>query len=79
LRKKEKFLFEKGNYNLMNEYFSKINWDHEFSNLNVNETYNKWLSIYHDACSKFVPKLKQHENKRIKDPLWMNRNIKNKC
>ena len=74
-----KLLYEKGNYDKLNDYFITINWINEFSNLNANDSYNKWLSIYQSGCDMFIPRLKMKSSKRIKDPLWMNSSLKSLC
>jgi hypothetical protein len=37
---KEKLLYDKGNYEEINKYFSEINWIKEFYCLNINESYS---------------------------------------
>ena len=44
---KRKILYEKGNYDRLNEDFSEINWNNVFSDSNADISYNKWLSICH--------------------------------
>jgi hypothetical protein len=47
--------------------------------LNANDSYNKWLELFHFGCDKFIPKLKVNNKKSAKDPLWMNNELKNLC
>ena len=52
---KSKFLFMKGNYEDFSEYLTKFNLNHEFENLNVNQSYEKFIKIYETGCEKFIP------------------------
>ena len=63
----------------MNDYFNFINWNDVFCDLNANDSFNKWLSIYQSGCELFIPTLRTDNNKRIKDPLWMNMELKRIC
>ena len=74
---KKKLLYNKGDYEKLNYYFDNINWSNEYSNLNANESYNKWLSIYNCGCYMFIPTFKLCSYK-ARDPLWMNVELK-KC
>ena len=60
----------------MSEYFKSIEWANEFDNLNANESYNRWLQLYEYGCHRFIPSLQLDNNKNVKDPLWMNKSLK---
>ena len=74
-----KTIIDKGNYEKLNDYFNFINWNDVFCDLNANDSFYRWLSIYQYGCELFIPTLRTDNNKRIKEPLWMNMEIKRIC
>ena len=74
-----KLLYDEGNYEKLNDYFNFINWNEVFCDLNAIDSFNRWLSIYQSGCELFIPTLIKDNNKRIKDPLWMNMELKRIC
>ena len=68
---KHKILFKKGKYKELSVYFSSFNWENEFQDLNANDCYKKWLSIYHVGCEKLIPSMFLHKGKR--SAPWMSR------
>jgi len=76
---KKKILYNKGDYEKLNDYFEDINWCYEFLNSNANDSYNKWLKILNNGCELFIPTLNTSNSKKIEDPLWMNKEIKQMC
>ncbi len=39
----------------------------------------KWLKILNNGCDLFIQIFNTSNSKRIKDPLWMNKEIKQMC
>jgi hypothetical protein len=76
---KKKLLYNRGDYEKLNDYFEDKNWCNEFLNLTANDSYNKWLKIYNNGCDWFIPIFNTSNSKRIKDPLWMDKEIKGMC
>jgi hypothetical protein len=46
----------------MSKYFENINWKREFQNMDVNSSYERWLSMYHEGCRKFIPVIRLTNN-----------------
>jgi hypothetical protein len=68
------FNYAKGDYNSFSRYLDEVNWEIEFEGLDINGLYDKFLTIYHSGCEKFIPKLQK--TRRLKP--WMCREIKEK-
>jgi hypothetical protein len=73
---KRRILYNKGKYNDFETFFAEINWENEFSNMNADECYNKWLSIYNEGCSRFIPTVQYEQQNKVK-VLWMTKDLKN--
>ncbi len=66
---KKKILYNKGDYEKLNDYFEDINWCYEFLNSNANDSYNKWLKIFNNGCELFIPTLNTSNSKRKRSAL----------
>ena len=70
---KEKLLYDKGNYEEINKYFSEVNWIKEFKSLNINQSYSSFLKHYYFACATHIPRSKI----RTKNgEIWMTKELK---
>ena len=49
----------------MREYFKNIKWSEELPNMDVNSSYERWLSLYHKGCTKYIPVVKVSSFQRI--------------
>jgi endonuclease/exonuclease/phosphatase family metal-dependent hydrolase len=65
--------YHKADYAAMREWLSKIDWDIELSNLEVDEIWSKFCHFIEKAIDQFVP---LGHSKSKKAPKWMNRNAK---
>lgn len=61
-----KLLYNKGDYKKLNDYFNKVTWSDKFLNLNANDSYKVWLSIYNYGCNMFIPRLKINSKREYK-------------
>jgi hypothetical protein len=73
---KEKFIYNKGKFDEMSEYFENINWCSEFQNMDANSSYERLLAMYHDGCRKFIPIIRLTNNQIKNGAIWMNDEIK---
>jgi hypothetical protein len=60
----------------MREYFKNIDWSEELQNMEVNSSYERWFSLYHEGCRKYIPVVKVSSFQRINGAIWMNKEIK---
>jgi hypothetical protein len=58
----------------MSEFFSNINWERVFCNLDANSSYDVFLKHYETACNIFVPTRKLKN--RDRSCAWMNKEIR---
>ena len=65
--------YHKANYNEMRTWLSKIKWQEELHNLDLNEKWEKFCSIMTLAVDKYVPLAVQKSKKFLK---WMNKRTK---
>ncbi len=70
----EMFLCQKGKYDQFEDFLNGKNWLKEFINLNADECYNKWLDIYNEGCSRFIPKIRKiHAQAKT---LWITKDLR---
>jgi hypothetical protein len=70
----EMFLYQKGKYDQFENFLNETNWIKEFINLNADECYKKWLDIYNEGCSRFIPKIRKiHYRAKT---LWITKDLK---
>ena len=62
--------FFKGNYDGMQNFLAKTDWDREFANNDADGMWNKFSSLMQQAITQFVPVCKKRKRKY---PLWMDR------
>lgn len=67
-----KLNFIKGDYTSINDELSKIDWNRQLETLNVEKSYEFFLTEYKRICESFIPR-KQTKSKA--KPPWMNNNI----
>ncbi|CAF0947105.1 unnamed protein product, partial [Brachionus calyciflorus] len=66
--------YQHGDFDSISRLIGEINWDKLFDGLDADKMYDKFVSIYDFACSRFVPK----KNLKRKDKPWMTKDLKNK-
>jgi hypothetical protein len=69
------FNFRKGDYKSFGDFISSKDWISLFNDLNIQECYDKFIDIYNEGCSKFVPEYSFKNEKQSKEK-WMNSHIR---
>ncbi len=69
-------LNQKGNYKLFSMYFDNVDWETEFNNKSINETYDIFLYHYNYANEQFIPTISN--NKRRSKDKWITPELKTK-
>ena len=72
----EQFNYKNGNFYKIREYFESLNWSREYHNRDVNSCYEKWLSLCHDGCKKFIPVIRLSNNQRYNGAIKITKEIK---
>ncbi|XP_047144757.1 uncharacterized protein LOC124818242 [Hydra vulgaris] len=72
---RKKYTFDKGNYELIKQYFNKIDWDSKFTNSSIDEDYEYFVKEYILACNKFIPIRNNKNNTNNLEP-WINKTAK---
>jgi hypothetical protein len=70
--KSSKYNYQKGDYQSLSEFISKLNWNQILANLSADQMYEKFIEYYNLACSKFIPR--KGVTKRNK--AWMTYELK---
>ena len=72
----EKFKYDKGDYEAIQDDLSKINWDDELDTQTVDDAWNVFINHFTDTMDKNIPKTKPPKQmvggKKWK-PLWMSK------
>lgn len=64
---RDMFLFKHAEYDMLNEIFLNINWYNEFSNLNLDNTVNKFYDILYGVIDEHVPR---KTSRKDAYPIW---------
>lgn len=65
-----RYAYNKGDYSGLSETLGSVDWDVEFSTLDVESMWCKFRDVLADSIKKFVPVVKQ---KKYRYPKWMTR------
>ena len=68
--KKDKYNFNKGNYECMREKIKSIEWDDILKHMDVEQSWSEITRQILEAEDKFIPR--KTERKGIRKPIWMN-------
>ena len=68
------FVFSRGNYSKMKNFFSEKNWVELLGNKSTEEAYSKFLEVYRNACFEFIP-LRRVTGRFSLKPKWMSRDL----
>ena len=73
LADKPRFLYNKGQYNLIREELGYINWEETLKNKDTEESWSAIKEVVSDLTNKFIPKSSGFKpGSKPKKPLWMN-------
>ncbi|XP_065679848.1 uncharacterized protein LOC136094158 [Hydra vulgaris] len=72
---RKKYAFDKGNYELIKQYFNKIDWESKFTNSIIDEDYEYFIKEYILACNKFIP-IRNNKNNTNNFEPWINKTAK---
>ena len=70
--KRQRFIYDKGNYTEMRQDFEKLNFTSKIENLKVQEAWDLFSEKIELLCKKHIPMSGKNNRKTKRKPLWMN-------
>ena len=64
----------KANFKAIDDDFSSVDWEKEFTGLNTEQSYSKFHEFYERTCTKNIPKVRELYKKSSEK--WVNREVK---
>ena len=74
--KRDRYHFEKANFDALREYFGNINQSDMMTADNVHGKYDKFIKVYNEGLGRYVPKLSES---LIKKKEWFNTRYERAC